>query len=111
MAKHSHLSHDQRDIIHQMLNQNCTFTQISSAIQKDRTTIAKEIKRNRYVKDYIHAPFSQKGIKLAEKQCDKLSHPPYCCNGCKLKSSCMLKHLFYNAKKAHEHFNLQPLQQ
>lgn len=104
MAKHSHLSHDQRDIIHQMLNQNCTFTQISLAIQKDRTTIAKEIKRNRYVKDYIHAPFSQKGIKQAEKQCDKLSHPPYCCNGCKLKSSCMLKHLFYNAKKAQEHY-------
>lgn len=104
MTKYNHLNQEQRDIIQHLLNNNFTFTYIGNAINVDRTTIAKEIKRNRFVKHPFYLPFSNSGIKKAVNTCDKLSKPPYCCNGCKLKSSCTNPHLYYNSKEAQKHY-------
>lgn len=104
MANYNHLNREQRDTIQQLLNLNYTFTEIAKFIGKDRTTIAKEIKRNCYVNDRVNLPFSKSGIDKARRKCKKLFRPPYCCNTCKSKSTCMQAHIFYNAKKAQEHY-------
>ena len=54
-----------------MIGKKYNFTSIGKAINKDRTTISKEIKRNRYVKSYYYDPFDSKGISEAEKKCPK----------------------------------------
>lgn len=37
-----------------------------------------------------------------EKNCEKLTKPPYCCNGCTKKSACPLRRKFYSAKYAQD---------
>lgn len=104
MTNYNHLNQEQRDTIQFLLNYNFSFTYIGNAIKVDRTTVAKEIKRNRYVKHPFYLPFSFSGIQKTINICDKLSKPPYVCNGCKFKSSCTNPHLYYNSKEAHKHY-------
>ena len=77
MTNYNQLSVEQRDIIQTLINLKKSFTYISSVIDKDRTTISKEIKRNRYIKSNFYEPFDQKGIKNAVEKCSILSKPPY----------------------------------
>lgn len=44
------LNKEQRDVIQFMLDKKYNFSQIGKSINKDRTTISKEIKRNRYIR-------------------------------------------------------------
>lgn len=104
MAKYSHLCKEQRNTIENLINKDYNFTYIGSAINADRTTVAKEVKRNRILTNSPFLEFSEKGISNAIKSCPKLSCPPYCCNNCKNKSNCLKSHLFYNAKMAQKHY-------
>lgn len=104
MTKYSHLNKEQRNNLEHLLNKGFNFTYIAEAINVDRTTISKEIRRNRVLTNSCFLPFSEKGINLAISRCNKLSNPPYCCNNCKEKSSCLKSHLFYNAKNAQQHY-------
>lgn len=104
MTKYSHLSKEQRNNIENLLNKGFNFTYIANSIKVDRTTISKEIKRNRYITNSCFGWFSKVGINKALSSCIKLSYPPYCCNNCKDKSSCMKMHLYYNAKYAQKHY-------
>ena len=47
------LNLEQRQTIQYMVDKGYNFTKIGKVINKDRTTISKEIKRNRYVKSYF----------------------------------------------------------
>lgn len=102
-----HLNKEQRSTIEYLINKGFTFTYIANAIKVDRTTISKEIRRNRILKNSVFSEFSQTGINRTVKACEKLSKPPYCCNKCPNKSSCMKSHLYYNASKAQEHYTHQ----
>lgn len=104
MANYNHLCKEQRNNIENLINKGFNFTYIADAIKTDRTTISKEIRRNRYVKSYLFLPYSETGKKRAIKNCEALSKPPYCCNNCKFKNSCTKIHLYYNAKIAQEHY-------
>ena len=104
MTNYSHLNNEQRDVIQHLINQNKSFTYIGEAISKDRTAVAREIKRNRYIKSNFYNPFDVKGIDSAESKCKKLMKPPYVCNNCSKKNICMLHHLYYNSKVAQEHY-------
>ena len=99
-----HLSKEKRSSIEYLINQGFNFTYISESINVDRTTISKEIRRNRYIKNSLFSDYSETGIKKAVNSCEKLSKPPYCCNNCKSKNSCTKYHLYYNATKAHNHY-------
>ena len=99
-----HLSKEKRSSIEYLLNQGFNFTYISESISVDRTTISKEIRRNRYIKSNLFSDYSESGIKRAVSSCEKLSKPPYCCNHCKSKNICTKYHLYYNATKAHNHY-------
>ena len=104
MTTYNQLSIEQRDIIQTLINQNKSFSYISKVIDKDRTTISKEIKRNRYIKSNFYDSFDQKGIQEAIKKCNNLSKPPYVCNTCLKKSTCLKHHLYYNSSIAHKHY-------
>ena len=100
-----HLTKDQRDTIEYLINKGENFTYIANAINVDRTTISKEIRRNRNIKGCGFSDFSENGISRALNRCEKLNKPPYCCNNCKNKRYCSL-HLYYNAKKAQTHYEI-----
>ena len=99
-----HLSKEKRSSIEYLINHGFNFTYISNSINVDRTTISKEIRRNRYIKNNLFSDYSETGIKRAINSCEKLSKPPYCCNHCKNKNFCSKYHLYYNATKAHKHY-------
>ncbi|MGN1276374.1 MAG: helix-turn-helix domain-containing protein, partial [Floccifex sp.] len=104
MTNYNQLLKEQRETIEYMIGKNYTFTSIGKAIDKDRTTISKEIKRNRYIKSYFYDAFDPKGINEAINKCPKLQVKPYVCNCCPSKNKCTKHKLFYNASTAQQHY-------
>ena len=102
MTNYNHLIRDERDTIQYMLDKGHTFTSISIAIKKDRTTISKEVKRNRYIKGY-EDDFNQRYINHAVEACDILKKK-LVCNFCKNKGYCSKRKLYYNSKLANEKY-------
>ena len=102
MTNYNHLIRDERDTIQYMLDKGHTFTSISIAIKKDRTTISKEVKRNRYIKGY-EDEFNQRYINHAVEACDILKKK-LVCNFCKNKGYCSKRKLYYNSKLANEKY-------
>jgi len=49
--KFKHLTHELREAIEEMLNYGCSFKHIANQLDKDPTTVSKEVKRN-----YITTP-------------------------------------------------------
>lgn len=102
MTNYNHLVKEQRNTIEYLIGINKNFTYIGNSINVDRTTISKEIKRNRYIKSNFYDPFDSKGIKSAVDKCNILKKPPYVCNACPNKRYCTKHKLYYNAKLAQE---------
>lgn len=123
--KNKHLSFDDRLEIEKGLKEGLSFKQIGKIINKDCTTVAKEIKnhvifkntgaKGRQFFDCAHrhnCPFKQRGIKCNQNNCEnyqkenclKLLKPPYVCNGCLNKSSCTLSKKFYDAINSHKEY-------
>lgn len=95
MTKHKHLTLSDRNDIQLGLERGETFKAIGQSIIKDPTTVSKEVKRNRQVR---------------ESTCDKLPCPllnkaPFVCNGCpKRRQNCGYKKIFYLAKQAQKQY-------
>lgn len=104
MTNYKQLSKEDRNTIEHLINEGNNFTKIGETIKYDRTTISKEIKRNRYIKNALFSPYSETGRKKALSGCEKLNKPPYCCNNCQNKNYCSKYHLYYNAKIAQNHY-------
>ena len=123
--KNKHLSFDDRLTIERGLSKNLSFKAIGNTINKDCTTVAKEIENHIQYKntgavgrpffDCIHrhnCEFKERGIKCNIKNCNhyqketcvKLSKPPYVCNGCKNKSNCTLSKKIYSAEYAYKEY-------
>lgn len=122
-----HLSLSDRNIIEQGLNENLSLKEIALKIDKDPTTISKEIKKHRIKKEANTFNDNNKCSKKAfcEKKdicniscrkkcsrctlcnskcpdfspiiCKRLSRFPYTCNGCPKKCSCRLEKFYYRA--------------
>ena len=118
-----HLTLEERETIESSLKENNTFTFIGEQIGKHRTTVAQEIlnhrlehKPNTYGRTFVNCKFEDTcnkyhGVGCTKKcsmfqlrECSKLSHPPYVCNGCTKKSSCSYKKYYYRAKQAHNEY-------
>ena len=104
MTNYNQLNCHQRETIQILLNIGKTFTEIGEAIGKDRTTVSKEIRRNRYIKSNFYDPFDIKGINEAISKCDRLKCKPYVCNTCPNKRICNKHHLYYEYKTADQHY-------
>ena len=102
---YNHLNKEQRDVIQFMIDRNYSFSDIGKAIEKDRTTISKEIKRNRYLKSFTcNEPYNKRNIQKAIDECPKLLKCPYVCNTCKSKGGCRKNKLYYQSNVADEHY-------
>ena len=104
MTNYNQLNCSQRETIQILLNKGKSFTEIGKAINKDRTTISKEIKRNRYIKSNFYDANDIKGISSAIENCDKLKSKPYVCNTCTNKKYCNKHHLYYEYNLAQKHY-------
>lgn len=104
MTNYNQLNSNQRETIQILLNKGKSFTEIGEAIGKERTTISKEIKRNRYIKSNFYDAFDIKGINQAVDKCENLKHKPYVCNTCPNKKFCNKHHLYYEYKLAQQHY-------
>ena len=95
MTKQKHLTLSDRNDIQLGLERGETFKAIAQSILKDPTTVSKEVKRNRLVR---------------ESTCDNLPCPlldkaPFVCNGCpKRRQNCGYKKIFYLAKQAQKQY-------
>ena len=95
MTKYKHLTLSDRNDIQLGLERGETFKAIGQLILKDPTTVSKEVKRNRQVR---------------ESTCDNLPCPlldkaPFVCNGCpKRRQNCGFKKIFYLAKQAQKQY-------
>ncbi|TVW55732.1 IS30 family transposase [Streptococcus pneumoniae] len=95
MTKHKHLTLSDRNDIQLGLERGETFKAIGQSILKDPTTVSKEVKRNKQVR---------------ESTCDNLPCPlldkaPFVCNGCpKRRQNCGYKKTFYLAKQAQKQY-------
>lgn len=118
------MSLEDRQKIQIGLNNNLSFKEIGRQINKDCTTVSREI-RNHYVTkntgcfgksfnnciNRTKCPFNTKYCKLnncsefQEEICAKLSKPPYVCNGCSSKQRCSLSKKFYDANYAHNEYH------
>ena len=99
--KNKHLTYDNRLDIENGISNGKTFRSIGIELDKDPTTISKEIKRNFQYQNTQIITRTLDG-KLIKSKCTLLNKPPYVCNNCKLKRrDCGFDKRFYYAKKAH----------
>lgn len=95
MKNWEHLNFEQRKIIANLLSHGAKLCEIADLVQKDPTSISKEIKRNRVVTKQHHDN--------NKKTCKKTLHYPYCCNHCHLKyTTCPFDQFKYEAKSAQQ---------
>ena len=95
MTKHKHLTLSDRNDIQLGLERGETFKAIGQSILKDPTTVSKEIKRNRQVREST----------CHNLPCPLLDKAPFICNGCpKRRQNCGYKKIFYLAKQAQKQY-------
>jgi IS30 family transposase len=84
MNTNKHLTHDNRSIISNMLDKRCSFNEIATKINKDPTTISKEVRKRRVIEGG-NVRFKPKNDCLNRRNC-KISK---LCIGC-TKSRCSM---------------------
>ena len=95
MTKHKHLTLSDRNDIQLGLEHGETFKAIGQSILKDPTTVSKEVKRNRQVREST----------CHNLPCPLLDKAPFVCNDCpKRRQNCGYKKIFYLAKQAQKQY-------
>ena len=95
MTKHKHLTLSDRNDIQLGLERGETFKAIGQLILKDPTTVSKEVKRNRQVREST----------CHNLPCPLLDKATFVCNGCpKRRQNCGFKKIFYLAKQAQKQY-------
>lgn len=96
--KNKHMTLQDRTEIQESLYKQMTFKSIAKLIEKDSTTVSKEIK--------LHAKGHTNSFVTTDEVCPKLLKAPFVCNGCKRKSSpsCQYPRRIYIAKTAQQEY-------
>ena len=95
MTKHKHLTLSDRNDIQLGLERGETFKAIGQLILKDPTTVSKEVKRNKQIRDSTSNNLP----------CPLLNKAPFVCNGCpKRRQNCGYQKVFYLAKQAQKQY-------
>lgn len=103
MKNWEHLNFEQRKIIANQLSHGAKLCEIAQLLDKDPTSISKEIKRNRVATKTHH--------KDNKKMCKHTLRYPYCCNHCHLKyTTCPFDQFKYEAKSAQQKANYNLVQ-
>ena len=138
MKKYKHLTSNDRSIIQQGLTERKSFKWIAREINKDPSTISKEVRNHlqfnqtgcygrtfndcffrhsceeqylcgnirchRHCKFCKTHPCSKRCSEYKQEICNKLSKPPYVCNGCKMRNKCTLEKRYYTASEAQKEY-------
>ena len=123
MSNNKHLSFDDRLTIEKNLSLSKSFKYIGKLLDKDCTTISKEIRNHykimntgsvgrRFNNCLYRRTCPNRGkncnisncINFQEEKCSLLDKPPYVCNGCKNKTNCTLTKHFYDAEFAFKEY-------
>ena len=103
-TKGTHLTFDDRIEIQDCLNHGMTFKAIGKRLNKDQTTISKEVKRSLTVKPTTIIKKNKDG-NIISNICPILLKAPFVCNGCKKKNSiCPFDKSMYYAKTAQKRY-------
>ena len=95
MTKYKHLTLSDRNDIQLGLERGETFKAIGQLILKDPTTVSKEVKRNKQIRDSTSNNLP----------CPLLDKAPFVCNGCsKRRQNCGYQKIFYLAKQAQKKY-------
>ena len=95
MTKKKHLTLSDRNDIQLGLERGETFKAMGQLILKGPTTVSKEVKRNRQVREST----------CHNLPCPLLDKAPFVCNGCpKRRQNCGFKKIFYLAKQAQKQY-------
>ena len=95
MTKYKHLPLSDRNDIQLGLERGKIFKAIGQSILKDPTTVSKEVKRNRQVREST----------CHNLPCPLLDKAPFVCNGCpKRRQNCGYKKILYLAKQAQNQY-------
>lgn len=92
--KYKHLSFEDRCIIEEFLNHKYNFTKIANRLRKDRTTISKEVKNHRFLRDNTKS----------NKPCCYENKPPYVCNACTNITTCKRQKYTYSHAVAYNEY-------
>lgn len=123
MSNNKHLSFDDRLTIEKNLSLSKSFKYIGKILDKDCSTISKEIKNHykvmntgsvgrRFNNCLYRRTCHNRGkncvisncVNFQEEKCSLLDKPPYVCNGCKNKIHCTLTKHFYDAEFAFKEY-------
>ena len=122
MNNYKHLTEENRSDIEFYINKGFSFSKIATIIEKDRTTVAKEIKKHRVKKIpgnnsksiprnfCIHKDLCSKQNCTPNKKCycenicSKLFKPPYVCNHCERRQFCKNIKYYYFSNTAHKQY-------
>jgi len=100
MTNYCHLSYEDRKNIEDGLNENKSINQISKEINRNHSTILREIDRNKKYSE----PSSWNNYKInhpdLDLSCERLKHSPHVCNGCKSRAGCRKIRWTYYAREA-----------
>lgn len=100
-TKGKHLTLENRIDIQTCLDKKMTFKETGKFIDKDPSTVSKEVKRHIVVRPTTILRFAEDGSPLVTPPCPLLLKPPYVCNGCgKRNLKCGFDKQYYLAKKA-----------
>jgi len=104
MANYCHLSYEDRKNIEDGLNNNKSINKIAKEINKCHSSILREVDRNKiYFKPKQYGNYKNNNYDR-DISCERLSKPPYVCNGCKKRSGCRKERYTYYARKADDSY-------
>ena len=103
--KNKHLTLDERIEIQECLQYGMTFKAIAKRIDKDPTTVSKEIKRHIQIRPTPVKHTNRNGESIPTPICPRLLKAPFVCNDCRKKrASCSFDKQFYSAKPAQKDY-------
>lgn len=118
-----HLTYEERQFVEIGLNNGRNFLEISNDLNKNRTTIMREVVKHRFKK--MPSKFNNRSSFCAhrhecqkyncsekeecyeEEICNLLTGTPYVCNGCEQKMRCRKIKYYYYAKFANDEYSEQ----
>jgi IS30 family transposase len=103
--KYKHLTLEERQEIMECLDKGMTFKAIARRIQKDPTTVSKEVKKHLTIYETTVKHTQGDGTPIEGRHCPLLLKAPFCCNPCKKRRrQCSFQKHVYIAKKAHAEY-------
>lgn len=101
--KNKHMTINNRLEVQECLDHGMTFKAIGKRIDKDQTTVSKEVKKHLTVSPAPTKQYDRNGNHIEAPPCPKLLKAPFVCNPCqKRHSHCAYQKQMYYAKTAQQ---------